>query len=85
MAKEETKTAGTNEAAGVVKGWTEEKAAQSAENRYKGGEDVKTSLVNKVSVEFTKDFGKHLKKGDKMEVSEQAFDIYNAKGVIKKL
>lgn len=75
----------TNEAAGVVKEYYDEKAAESADRRSKGGEDVTISLTNKTMVEFTSDFGKWLKKGDRMEISDQALEIYTKKGVIKKL
>lgn len=75
----------TNEAAGIVKEYYDEKSAESAERRSKGGEDVTISLTNKTLVEFTSDFGKWLKKGDRMEISDQALEIYTKKGKIKKL
>lgn len=87
MAKENQKNEAVekNEAAGIVKEYFEEKGAESAENRRKGGDDVKISLTNRTLVEFTSDFGKHLKKGDRMEISDQALAIYEKKGVVKKL
>lgn len=63
----------------------DEKGKQSAENISKGGNNVKVSLTNKTKVEFTKDYGKHIKKGHVQEVSDLAFEIYDKAGVIKKL
>jgi len=84
MAKEETKTEviGKNEAAGITHAYFKEQAAKTAENRSKGGEDVKISLTNKTNVRFTKDFGKHLKEGDEMEISDMALAIYEKAGVL---
>lgn len=69
---------------GIVKEYFDAKGKQSVENRTKGGEDVEINLVNKTTVEFIKDFG-FIKKGHVQDVSDVAYDIYNAKGVIKKL
>ena len=89
MAKEQDASANDaktqNEAAGITAEYFAEQGAKSADNRSKGGEDVKLSLTNKTTVRFTKDFGKHLKKGDVMEISDQAVAIYMSKGVIEKL
>lgn len=74
-----------NEAAGVSKAKIEQLAEKSKENRKNGGEDVKVSLTNRTNVRFTKNFGKHLKKGDEMEVSDLALQIYSDKGVIEKI
>lgn len=74
-----------NEAAGVTKAYYEEQGEKSRKNRANGGEDVKISLTNKTLVRFTKDFGKHLKEGDEMEVSDMAFAIYQKAGVIEKV
>lgn len=73
------------EAKGLTQAYYEEQGAKSRDNRSKGGEDVKISLTNKTLVRFTKDFGKHLKKGDEMEISDMAFSIYEKAGVIEKL
>lgn len=73
------------EAKGLTNAYFEEQGAKSKANRANGGEDVKISLTNKTLVRFTKDFGKHLKKGDEMEISDMAFDVYNKAGVIEKL
>lgn len=82
---QDVKSAEVNEAAGIVKDYFEEKGAESAKRKSEGGELVTISLTNKTLVEFTEDFGKHLKKGDRMEISDQALEIYQKKGVIKKL
>lgn len=82
---QETEVVTANEAAGVTKEYFDEQAEKSRKNRANGGEDVKISLTNKTLVRFTKNFGKHLKKGDEMEISDQALAIYEKKGVIEKL
>jgi len=87
MAKEQEKTEviGKNEAAGVTQAYFKEQAAKTIENRKKGGEDVKISLTNKTAVRFVKDFGKHLKEGDEMEISDMALAVYEKAGVIEKI
>jgi len=83
MAKEtEVKTENVG---GLVRAYLNEQAAKTVENRQKGGEDVKISLTNKTLVRFTKDFGKHLKAGDEMELSDMAVAIYEKAGVIEKI
>lgn len=58
-------------------------AAQSAENKAKGGKNEKLSLTEGQSVEIIKD-GKFLKKGTILHnVSEKAVLIYRKKGMIK--
>lgn len=49
-----------------------EKAADAKES----GEDQLIDLTTKVKVEFLKDIG-FMKKGDKQEISQSAFDTYN--------
>lgn len=83
--KKDKNTVAEENKTGLVQDWAKEKGAESAERRAKGGEDVTISLTNKTLVEFTADFGKFLKKGDTMEISDQALEIYTKKGVIKKL
>ena len=89
MAKEAVNdqvTEENNEAAGLAKEYFEDKGEKSRQNRVNGGNDVVISLTNKNDVKFTKDFGKHFKKGDTLEgISDAAFEIYNKKGVIEKL
>lgn len=63
----------------------EQKGKQSAENIAKGGSAVKVSLTKKTLVEFTKDYGKHIKKGHVQEVSDLALEIYEKAGVVKKV
>ena len=95
MGEETKKTADTNNIPAVekeavkevnlVEKHFQEKGNQSKENLSKGGKEVVISLINKVNVEFTKDFGDHIKAGHTQEVSETAFEIYNKAGVVKKL
>jgi len=48
-------------------------------------EDFEINLLTTYDVEFTKDF-KTIKKGHKMfGISQVAFDLYDANGVVKKL
>jgi predicted transcriptional regulator len=68
-----------------VQAFFDEKGKETAENLAKQGSPVKISLTNKTMVEFTKDYGKHIKKGHKQEVSDVAFEIYNKAGVVKKV
>lgn len=49
----------------------DEKAAEAKES----GEDQEIDLTSIIKVEVLKDFG-FLKKGDKMEISQSAFDTY---------
>jgi len=82
MAKEtEVKTENVG---GLVRDYLKEQAEKSIKNRQTGGEDVKISLTNKTPVRFTRDFGKHLKAGDEMELSDMAVAIYEKAGVIEK-
>jgi len=74
-----------NEAAGLTAAYYSEQAKQSVKNRTAGGDDVKISLTNKTKVRFTKDFGKHLKEGDEMAISDMALAIYEKAGVIEKI
>lgn len=84
-AKEDKKaTVATTEATSDVKEFYDKKGAQSLENIAKGGKPVEVNLTNKTLVEFTEDYG-HFLKGHTQEVSDVAFEIYNGKGVIKKL
>lgn len=60
-----------------------ELAEKSAQNKQKGGKNVKLSLTNNEGVEVIKD-GKYLKKGTFLKnVSEKALLIYRKKGLIK--
>lgn len=60
-----------------------ELAEKSAENKQRGGKNVKLSLTNSEGVEVIKD-GKYLKKGTILKnVSEKALLIYRKKGLIK--
>jgi len=74
-----------NEAAGLTHEFYKEQAAKTVKNRQAGGEDVKISLTNKTLVRFTRDFGKHLKEGDEMEISDMALAVYEKAGVIEKI
>lgn len=74
-----------NEAAGLTHEFYKEQAAKSVQNRLKGGEDVKLSLTNKTPVRFTRDFGKHLKEGDEMEISDMALAVYEKASAIEKI
>ena len=79
----ETKKA--EEKGNLVEKHFQEKAEKSKENIRNGGEAVTISLVNKVNVRFTKDFGAFIKKGHTQEVSETAYEIYNKENVVEKL
>ena len=48
---------------------------QKAEEAKEAGEDQEIDLTSIIKVEVLKDFG-FLKKGDKMEISQSAFDTY---------
>ena len=48
---------------------------QKAEEAKESGEDQEIDLTSIIKVEVLKDFG-FLKKGDKMEISQSAFDTY---------
>lgn len=87
MAKEEVNKEAVekNEAAGIAQEKVQELADKSKENRKAGGSDVTVNLVNKTLVRFTKDFGKHIKKGDEMEVSDLALQIYTDKKSVEKI
>ena len=80
MAKE----ANTEEQKGIVEAHFEELGAKTRDNLSKGGNPVVINLVDKVNVQFTKDFG-FMKKGHVQEVSETAYEIYKKAGVIEKL
>lgn len=84
MAKEKQETEVIS-AGGVTAAYFNEQAKKSAENRAKGGDDVKVNLVRKNNVRFTKDFGKHFKEGDEIEgISDVALAIYEKAGVVEK-
>lgn len=95
MAEQTKKPAGDNNApagekavvkeGNIVEKHFQEKGKQTKENLSSGGKEVLISLTNKVNVEFTKDYGDHIKAGHTQEVSETAFEIYNKAGVVKKL
>lgn len=63
----------------------EAKAGDTKKNLASGGKPATISLTNKVKIEFTKDYGNHIKKGHKQEVSDTAYEIYLKQGVVKKL
>ena len=50
----------------------QEKAAEAKAT----GEDQEIDLTTKIKVEFLKDIG-YMKKGDKQEISQAAYDTYN--------
>ena len=41
------------------------------------------NIVKNINVEFTQDFGKHIKKGQKQSISQVAYDFYKGHGVVK--
>jgi hypothetical protein len=85
-AKEKTaeKTAEKEGTENPVQEFFDKKGAESSSNLAKGGSEATISLINKVNVEFTEDYG-HIKKGHVQEVSDAAFEIYNNLKVVKKV
>lgn len=75
------------DAKSLIQELLEDKGKQSEKNVRKGEANVSVKLTSdsKVEVEFTKDYGKHIKKGHKQYLSQLAFEAYDKKGVVKKL
>lgn len=62
-----------------------ELAEQSKKNKSNGGKNVEVSVLDTVNVRFTKDFGKHIKKGHEQKMSILSFKVYDKNGVVEKI
>ena len=60
------------------------KAEQSKKNLATGGKNVVIDLQKKIAARFTKDFG-YIKAGHEQPLSETAYEIYAAQGVVEKI
>lgn len=69
----------------TVKDVKKELADQSKKNRANGGKDVVVSITDTVEVRFTKDFGKHIKKGHTQRMSILSYKVYDKNGVVEKI
>ena len=89
MAKQEQdleKVTTTSDVAGITAAYYKEQGAKSKKLIADGKtEGVTVSLTNTTEVRFIKDFGKHLKEGDELTVSDVAYAIYDKAGVIEKV
>jgi len=75
-----------NEVAGITNAYYKEQGAKSKKLIAEGKtEGVVINLERTTPVRFTRDFGKHMKEGDELSVSDVAYAIYDKAGVIEKL
>lgn len=63
----------------------DEKSEKSRDNKAKGGEFVEVNLTNTNTIKFLEDFGKHIKKGQVLTVSDVAYEIYANKAKVEKV
>lgn len=67
-----------------VQGHFEEKATEAAKAQKDNKEAPKTSLVDRIKVEFIKEIG-YIQKGAVLSVSQTAFELYDKQKAVKKL
>jgi len=86
MAKDKLETTeAVPQTGNIVEQYYDEKGEKSKENKANGGEFVEVRLDNMTAIKFDEGYGKHIKKGDILHVSDVALEIYQKNAKVTKV